>query len=93
MVQVIKRNKTQENFDEGKVRQSVISAAREVNATEKDIVKSLIRVVSEIKDLIKNKEIVDSQDIRQRVLLTLDKIQPKVSAAWRKFDKRKPSRR
>jgi len=89
MTQIVKKNKTTEEFSEDKLRNSIEYASDEAGVEEKrkkEVVDKVSRVIVEMTR--KQKEI-KSTDLRKRILSELDRMEPSVSEHWRTYDETK----
>jgi transcriptional regulator NrdR family protein len=85
MKKVIKRKGYEEEFDPEKIKIAIEKAARDAGELQ------IFRVVEDVSrialEFCEDKEIVDSQDIREVILNYLKDKYPKVYEAWLNYDK------
>lgn len=87
--QVVKKDGSKQDFDPGKIRNAVSMAAKEAGISEDKKDEVVEQVVSAVMGIIQGKEEVTSTEIKTKVLMELDNIEPSVSDAWRKYDREK----
>ena len=89
MGKVIKRGGRKQAFSSAKIKRSVYKAARETKLSASKI-KELVKDVAEpVIKLYKNKRTVKSVVLRRSILKRLDRRAKSVSAAWRRFDRKR----
>jgi transcriptional regulator NrdR family protein len=85
MKKVIKRKGYEEEFDPEKIKIAIEKAARDAGEPQ------IFRVVEDVSrialEFCEDKEIIDSQDIREVILNYLKDKYPKVYEAWLNYDK------
>ena len=85
MKKVIKRKGYEEEFDPEKIKIAIEKAARDAGESQ------IFRIVEDVSrialEFCEDKEIVDSQDIREVILNYLKDKYPKVYEAWLNYDK------
>ncbi len=85
MKKVIKRKGYEEEFDPEKIKIAIEKAARDAGELQ------IFRVVEDVSrialEFCEDKEIIDSQDIREVILSYLKDKYPKVYEAWLNYDK------
>jgi transcriptional regulator NrdR family protein len=85
MKKVIKRKGYEEEFDPEKIKIAIEKAARDAGESQ------IFRVVEDVSrialEFCEDKEIIDSQDIREVILNYLKDKYPKVYEAWLNYDK------
>jgi transcriptional repressor NrdR len=88
MTEVIKRNGSREPFEPEKIRRSVKKAAVDSGSsleTKKDVID---RISNYTISVAEQKDEIETKEIRERVLEEMDKLEPSISGAWRKFDRK-----
>lgn len=91
--QVIKRGGKREAFRPAKLAGSIRAAAKDARlpaACAKKVVSKVSRAV--LKSIAKRKS-VTAAVLRKKVLSQLDRVDPAVAKAWRKYDRRRRARR
>jgi transcriptional regulator NrdR family protein len=85
MKKVIKRKGYEEEFDPEKIKFAIEKAARDAGEPQ------IFRVIEDVSrialEFCEDKEIIDSQDIREVILNYLKDKYPKVYEAWLNYDK------
>jgi transcriptional regulator NrdR family protein len=85
MKKVIKRKGYEEEFDPEKIKSAIEKAAQDAGEPQ------IFRVVEDVSrialEFCEDKEIIDSQDIREVILNYLKDKYPKVYEAWLNYDK------
>jgi len=85
MKKVIKRKGYEEEFDPEKIKIAIEKAARDAGESQ------IFRIVEDVSrialEFCEDKEIIDSQDIREVILNYLKDKYPKVYEAWLNYDK------
>jgi transcriptional regulator NrdR family protein len=89
MIEVIKNDGTRQPFSERKLRVSIEKAAKEAKVSEARIKQVVSDAASKPLDWSKGRTAIETRAIRETILDRLDAIEPKVSEAWRGFDKTK----
>jgi transcriptional regulator NrdR family protein len=89
MTKVVKKDGKKEAFSPAKIRKSVESAAKDAGLTSVKAKKLIVEVAEPVIALCKRKNLVKVADLRRSILGRLDKRAKRVSAAWRRYDKRK----
>lgn len=84
--QVIKKDGTKEPFDPEKIRNSIIAAAGLANLSEERKNEVVEQVATTIIEIAAVKEEIATSEIREKVLSELDRVEPSVAEAWRKYD-------
>lgn len=84
--QVIKNDGTKEPFDSGKITRAIEAAAKEAGLAEGEISAVLSQVSGAALELAASKEEIATAELKDKILSELDKVQPSVAAAWRKYD-------
>jgi len=83
--EVIKRDGTREPFNGDKIKAAIAAAARMVGLPEERKNELAERVASVVIEFTDTKEVIATTEIEEKVLSELDRIEPAVSAAWRKY--------
>lgn len=90
MTDVIKRDGRRERFDPEKLKDSIVSAAREAGVMSRRGVEDLIENVSASAIAFsRGKKEVEAKTLREMILNDLDKLEKKIADAWREFDRTK----
>jgi len=84
--QVIKKDETKEPFDPEKIRKSIGAAAELANLPEERKNEVVEQVATTAIQVAEGKEEIATSELREKILSELDRIEPSVSAAWRKHD-------
>ena len=88
-MEVLKRSGRKQKFNLTKLEGGILKAAKEARL-KPDQAKRLAKEISlSIKKGLKGKRIIKAVELRERVLRRLDAREKKVSAAWRKFDRKR----
>jgi transcriptional repressor NrdR len=86
---VVKKDGTKEPFNPEKIRNSIRAAAGQAGLLEErknEVVEQVATTAIQVAD---GKEEIATSEIREKILSDLDRIEPSVSAAWRKYDQEK----
>lgn len=83
---VIKNNGQSEPFDAQKIKQAVLSAAKEGGVDENRSEEIAGIVTRSILKTLEGREDVPTSEIRERALALLDEFEPKAAEAWRAYD-------
>ncbi|MGC8981841.1 MAG: ATP cone domain-containing protein [Minisyncoccia bacterium] len=90
MVQkVIKKSGQKEDYDENKIKNALKKACEQANISEDRIEEIINIVLDHIKNIFKDREEVNSYEIREAILGKLDEIEPNVSDSWRNYEESK----
>ena len=90
MTEVIKKDGRRERFDEEKLKDSIVSAAREAGVMNRRWVADVIENVSASAiAFTRGKKEVEAKTLREMILSDLDKLEKRIAEAWREFDKTK----
>jgi len=84
--EVIKKDGTKEPFDPEKIRNSIAVAAEQAGLLEERKNEVVEQVATAVIQMAEEKEEIATLELREKILLDLDRIEPSVSAAWRKYD-------
>ena len=83
---VIKKDGTKEPFDTEKIKNSIRAAAERTDLSEEKKNEVVEQVATAVIQTAKEKEEIATSELREKILSELDRIEPAVSAAWRKHD-------
>ena len=89
MTEVVKKSGTKESFDPEKIKKSIAGAAQQADIPEERKEEVVYQVVGTVIPLLEGKEEIDTIDIKQVILSELDKVEPAVASAWRKYEEGK----
>lgn len=81
----MKKGGKREIFDLNKIKNSIVSAAKEANLPKEKENEIIEKVFSEVMDFVQNKKEVATAEIEAKILLELDKLAPEVSKVWREY--------
>jgi len=87
--EVIKRDGKRESFDAEKIRRSIAAAAELANLPEERKNEVVEQVSTLAIQMAEEKEVIATAEIREKILAELDRIEPAVSAAWRRYEQEK----
>jgi len=85
MIEVIKKDGTREPFNSEKIRRSIAGAAQQADIPEERKEEVVFQVAGVVIPMFEGKEEMDTSDIKQAILSELDKVEPAVASAWRKY--------
>jgi len=88
-MEVIKKDGTKEPFDPEKIKRSIAGAAQQADIPEERKEEVVFQVAGTVIPMLEGKEEMDASDIKQAVLSELDRVEPAVASAWRKYDEGK----
>lgn len=83
---VIKKDGRKELFDFEKLKKSIAAAARDAGLTSEKISELVTEVSALVFQLISKYEEVQSAEIREKVLGELNRVEPSVVKAWKKYE-------
>jgi len=83
---VVKKDGTKEPFNSEKIRNSISAAAELANLSEEKKNEVVEQVATTVIQMAEKKEEIATSELREKILSDLDRIEPSVSAAWRKYD-------
>lgn len=86
MTLVRKSSGDKEQFNEVKLRRSIQKAGIDAGYTLDEISDDVEDILTKIVDMARQKNEINSEAIRDYVLVDLDELNPLVAQAWRKFD-------
>ena len=84
--EVIKKDGTKEPFDPEKIKKAIASAAEQANLPEERKNEVIEEVAATVIQMADAKEEIMTSEIKEKILSELDRVEPAVSAAWRKHD-------
>jgi len=84
--QVIKRDGTKEPFDAEKVKKAIELAAGEAGLAPERTGEVVKQVSDAVLEFAAEKEEVATSELREKALSELEKVEPSVAEAWRKYD-------
>ena len=87
--EVIKKDATREPFDPEKIRKSIAVASQQANLSEERKNELVGQVATAAIQMAEGKEEIATSEIREKILSELDRLEPSVSAAWRKYEQEK----
>lgn len=87
--EVIKKDGTKEPFDPEKIKKSIAAAAEQAGLLKERKDEVVGQVSASAIALAEGKEEIATLEIREKIISELDRIEPAVSAAWRKYDQEK----
>ena len=82
---VIKRNGSQQPFDEGKLRRSIEGAAQDAGLTQERTQDVINQVFPAVMEAANAKEEIATSELRDIILDELKKTEPPAAEAWRKY--------
>ena len=83
--QVIKKDGTKASFDGAKIKRAVEAAAKEAGLTPEQVGETVSQVYGAALELADSQEEIATNELRDKILSELDKVQPAAAAAWRKY--------
>ncbi|MCK9187011.1 MAG: ATP cone domain-containing protein [Candidatus Colwellbacteria bacterium] len=86
MITVIKKDGAKEPYDEEKLRNSIIAAAKDAGFDEDRIRQVVNNITQKVTDRISGEEEVASHRLREIILRELDNIEAEIADAWRKYE-------
>ncbi len=86
---VVKKDGTKVAFDINKIKNAIAKAAQSTDLDQAAQEKVREWVANNVAGALASREEVSTIEIRDMVLAELDKMEPKVSAAWRAYDSQK----
>lgn len=89
MTEVIKKSGTKEPFNPDKIRRSIAGAAQQADIPEERKEEVVFQVAGTVIPMLEVKDEIDTKDIKQVILSELDRIEPAVASAWRKYEEGK----
>jgi transcriptional repressor NrdR len=89
MAEVTKRNGSKEPFDPEKIKKSIAGAAQQADIPEERKDEVVNEVAGTVIPIFEGREEIDSSDIKKSILSELDRVEPAVASAWRKYEEGK----
>jgi len=86
---VIKKDGAKEPFDAEKIKKSIGAAAELANLSEERKNEIVEQVSAVAIQMAGEKEEIATSEIKEKILSELDRVEPAVSAAWRKYEQEK----
>ena len=83
---IIKNDGTIQDFDINKLKKSIENAALDAGYEEDKVFQIIEDVSQYVLESIQNLERVDSQSLRNLILVKLDSDYPNIAKAWRDYD-------
>lgn len=83
---ILKKDGTEEPFSSEKIMASISAAADETDLSDEMKNQIVEEVSSHVIKMAESKEKISTEEIRNAILEKLDKDEPKVADAWRKFE-------
>lgn len=87
--EVVKKDGSKQPFDPEKIRNSIRGAAKRTELPEERQNEIVGQVATAVIQLADAKEEIPTSEIRENILSELDRVEPTVSAAWRKYEEEK----
>jgi len=91
--QVIKKGGKKEAFRAEKLKRAIRSAAKDARLPAKKIKTVVSKVCRPVLKFVAKRKTVKTAVLREKVLSQLDKIEPTVAKAWRKYDQKRRAKR
>jgi len=89
MIEVIKKDGRKEPFIAEKIRKSIAGAAQQADIPEERKEEIVFQVSETVIPMFEGREEVDTRDIKKAILNELDRVEPAVASAWRKYEEGK----
>lgn len=86
MTEVTKKDGTKETFNSEKIKKSIAGAAQQADIPEERKDEVVYQVAETVIPMIESREEIDASEIREIILSELDRAEPAVSSAWRKYE-------
>jgi len=86
MAEVIKKSGIKEPFNAEKIRKSIAGAVQQADIPEERKEEVVYQVAGTVIPMLEGKEEIDTSEIKQIILSELDRIEPAVASAWRKYE-------
>lgn len=83
---VIKKNGEKVPFDERKVQDSILAAAREAGFDDQKASAVALEVSKMVLDSLVKQDSISTRELKGKIIFQLDAIYPEVSASWRQYD-------
>ena len=87
--EVVKKDGSKQAFDPEKIRNSLKGAAKRTELPEERQNEVVEQVATAVIQLADAKEEIATSEIRENILSELDRVEPTVSAAWKKHEEEK----
>lgn len=87
MTNVIKRDGSEESFDEDKVKNSIMAALEDARVSQSRKTALTKEISGKVIDFFASQDQVATDEIRERILDELDEKEPKAAEAWRNYEK------
>lgn len=84
--QVIKRDGTKEPFDAEKIKKAIRTAGGEAGLPLERVEEVVNQISGVVLEFAAEKEEIATSELREKALGELDKVEPSVAEAWRKYD-------
>jgi len=89
MIEVIKKDGAKEPFSAEKIRKSIAGAAQQADIPEERKEEVVFQVAETVIPMFEGREEIDTRDIKKAILNELDRVEPAVASAWRKYEEGK----
>lgn len=90
MAEVVKKDGTKEPFNPEKIKKSIAGATQQADISEERKNEVVEQVAATVIPVLEGKgEEIKTSEIRDIILSELDKIEPAVVSAWRKYEESK----
>jgi len=89
MIEVIKKDGRKEPFIAEEIRKSIAGAAQQADIPEERKEEIVFQVSETVIPMFEGREEVDTRDIKKAILNELDRVEPAVASAWRKYEEGK----
>lgn len=86
---VVKKDGTKEPFDGNKIRKALEATAKDTGLDVKQAGEVVKKVLGAIMLFVKTRDEVATSEIRDKILLELDRVAPVVAVGWRKYEETK----
>lgn len=86
---VVKRDGSKEAFDKEKIERSIIVNAQDAGLSEGRIKNVAKKVLNAVIQFAEGKEEVATAEIKKKILIEFDTVEPSVSKVWREFDEKR----
>lgn len=87
--EVIKKDGSRQPFDPEKIKGSIAAAAQRTILPEERKNEIVAEVANLTIAFAETKEVIETREIKEKILSELDRIEPSVSAAWRIYSQEK----
>ena len=84
--EVIKKDGTKEPFDAGKIKNSILGAAQRTDLSEERKNEVVEEVAATVIQMAEEKDEIATSEIKEKILSELDKVEPAISEAWKKYE-------